>query len=203
MAYNTITLALTGASGIPYGWRLLECLLAANKKVYLLISKAAYAVIALETDLKLSRQTAKLKEDLLKQFNVDRKQLYVFDCEEWTAPIASGSNCADAMVVCPCSSGSLAAIANGLSNNLIERSADVIIKEQKKLILVHRETPLSPIHLENMLKLARMNVVIMPAAPGFYHKPQNLSQMIDFIVARVLDKLEIPHQLLDRWGFDL
>lgn len=203
MNNNTITLAITGASGIQYGWRLLECLLRADKKVYLLISKAAHAVIAHETDFQIARQTAKLKQDLVDVFKINNSQLEVFDNEEWTAPIASGSNSADAMVVCPCSSGSLAAIANGLSNNLIERAADVMLKEQKKLILVHRETPLSVIHLENMLKLAKMNVVILPAAPGFYHRPLEISQLIDFIVARVLDKLEIPSELLPRWGFDL
>ncbi len=104
------------------------------------------------------------------------------------------------MVICPCTSGTLAAIASGLSRNLIERAADVILKEQRKLILVHRETPLSVIHIENMLRLAKMGTLILPANPGFYHHPQNLNDMIDFIVARILDHLEIEHDLLPRWG---
>jgi flavin prenyltransferase len=127
-------------------------------------------------------------------------QLHVFGREDWTAPIASGSAVPRAMVVCPCTSGTLAAIASGLSRNLIERSADVVLKEQRKLILVHRETPLSVIHLENMLRLAKLGALMLPANPGFYHRPTCVSDLVDFIVARVLDHLEIAHSLLPRWG---
>lgn len=201
MRNNSITLAFTGASGLQYGWRLLHCLLEANRKVFLLISKAAYAVAASETEFEWSRQTSKMKTKLVESLQIDNtEQLHIFESQEWTAPIASGSSCADAMVICPCSSGTLAAIANGLSNNLIERAADVTLKEQKKLLLVPRETPLSVIHLENMLRLAKMNAVILPASPGFYHKPQTVNDLVDFVVARILDQLEIPHDLIPRWG---
>jgi polyprenyl P-hydroxybenzoate/phenylacrylic acid decarboxylase-like protein len=127
-------------------------------------------------------------------------QLRVFGREDWNAPVASGSNPSDAMVVCPCSMGTLAAIAHGLSDNLIERAADVVLKEQKKLILVPRETPFSTLHLENMLALSRMNAVILPANPGFYHHPQSVDDLVDFVVARILDQLGIAHELTARWG---
>lgn len=199
----TITLALTGASGLQYGLRLLECLVQADKQVFLLVSNAAFAVAATEIDMDLPKQTNKLQDFLEQIFNAHSNQIKVFDQYEWTSPIASGSNPASEMIVCPCSSGTLAAIANGLSNNLIERAADVVLKERKKLILVHRDTPLSTLHLENMLKLSRMGAIIMPASPGFYHKPEAISDMIDFIVARVLDHLQIAHHLVRPWGSDL
>jgi 4-hydroxy-3-polyprenylbenzoate decarboxylase len=129
-------------------------------------------------------------------------QLRVYGREDWYAPVASGSNPADAMVVCPCSMGTLAAIASGMSDNLIERAADVMLKEQKQLILVPREAPFSTLHLENMLKLSRMNAVILPANPGFYHRPQSLEDIVDFIVARILDQLGVEHALMERWGED-
>lgn len=203
MTLLPITLAWTGASGLQYGLRLLECLLKAEKTVYLMVSPAAHAVAALELSLTLPKQTSKLAALLTTQFDAKEGQLKVFDEHEWTAPVASGSSLSAAMVVCPCSSGSLAAIANGLSNNLIERAADVMLKENKKLILVPRETPLSQIHLENMLKLVTMGAVMIPASPGFYHHPKTIDDLIDFMVARILDHLGIPHQLLVRWGADL
>lgn len=199
---KTITLAFTGASGLPYGLRLLECLLDSGFNVYVLISQAAHAVAALELNLKLPKQTSQLAAFLCERFKVSAAQLKVFDQLEWTAPIASGSNLTDAMVICPCSSGTLAAIAHGMSNNLIERAADVILKEKKKLILVPRETPLSLIYVENMQKLLQMNVCILLATPGFYHKPQSISDLIDFIVARILDQLGVANALVKRWGTD-
>ncbi len=129
-------------------------------------------------------------------------QLRVFGREEWFAPVASGSNPADAMVVCPCTMGTLAAIAQGLSDNLIERAADVMLKEGRKLVLVPRETPFSAIHLENMLKLARLGAVILPANPGFYHQPETVGDLVDYVVARVLDQVGVPHRLMARWGED-
>ena len=136
----------------------------------------------------------------MQHYHAEPDQLQVFGRDEWFAPIASGSNPPDAMVVCPCTMGTLAAIAAGLADNLIGRAADVVIKEGRKLILVPRETPFSAIHLENMLKLARLGVVILPANPGFYHHPQTVQDIVDFVVARILDQLAVPHQLLARWG---
>lgn len=196
----TVTVALTGASGFRYGLRLLECLLAAGHTVYLLISEAARAVAIYEEDLVIPGQTSLMTGFFEQRFQVDTGRLKIFSAHEWTAPIASGSAFVDAMVVCPCSSGTLAAIAQGLSNNLIERAADVMIKEQRKLILVPREMPLSAIHLENMLKLARLNTVIMPASPGFYHHPQAIEDLVDFVVARILNTLGVEQQLVAPWG---
>lgn len=197
---KTITVAITGASGFRYALRLIECLLQANSRVYVLMSEAARAVAAYEESLIFPGQTHKLAEQLQTQFHVSAEQLQVFAEHEWTAPIASGSAFVDAMVVCPCSSGALSAIASGASNNLFERAADVMLKEQRKLIMVHRETPVSAIHLENMLKLAKLGVVILPASPGFYHQPQSIDDLVDFIVARILNCLGINHDLVAPWG---
>ena len=198
---KTICLALTGASGMPYGLRLLECLLAAGCRVQLLYSPAAQVVARQEMDLELSSRPTETRAALLaRHAAVDPEKLAVFGREEWFAPVASGSNPPDAMVVCPCSMGTLAAIAQGLADNLIERAADVVLKEGRKLILVPRETPLSAIPLENMLRLARAGAVILPPSPGFYHRPQTVGDVVDFVVARVLDQLAVPHALLRRWG---
>jgi 4-hydroxy-3-polyprenylbenzoate decarboxylase len=199
---NTVTLALTGASGMAYGMRLLECLLAADVRVCLLLSQAAHIVAKQEIGVALPARAGDLEKQLAAGLNARDGQLRVFGRDDWNAPVASGTNPPDAMVVCPCSMGTLAAIAHGLSDNLIERAADVMLKEQKKLILVPREAPFSTLHLENMLTLARMNVVILPANPGFYHRPQNVGDIVDFIVARILDQVGIPHQLMARWGDD-
>jgi 4-hydroxy-3-polyprenylbenzoate decarboxylase len=137
---------------------------------------------------------------LSEYFQTDTSLLTVFSREDWTAPIASGSHRAQHMVVCPCTTGTLAAIANGNSDNLMERAADVMLKEQRKLILVVRETPFSIIHLENMLKLARAGATILPANPGFYHNPKTMDDLVDFVVARILDHIHIEHSLLPRWG---
>ena len=197
---RSVTLAFTGASGMPYGMRLLECLLQAGVSVNLLVSSAAKIVTKQELDLTLPGRAQDLEALLVGQYATRPGQLRVYGREEWFAPVASGSNPADAMVVCPCTMGTLAAIAQGMSDNLIERAADVSIKEQRKLILVPRETPYSAIHLENMLKLARLGVVILPPNPGFYHHPQSVEALVDFVVARILDQLHIPHQLMARWG---
>jgi flavin prenyltransferase len=199
---NTVTLALSGASGMAYGLRLLECLLAADIDVNLLVSQAAHLVAKQELGVALPARASDLENQLSDSLNTRDGQLRVFGREDWNAPVASGSNPADAMVVCPCSMGTLAAIANGMSDNLIERAADVMLKEQKQLILVPREAPFSTLHLENMLKLSKMNAVILPANPGFYHRPQSVEDIIDFIVARILDQLGIQHTLMARWGDD-
>ncbi|MDW7565091.1 MAG: flavin prenyltransferase UbiX [Nitrosomonadaceae bacterium] len=196
----TITLAYTGASGMPYGIRLLEMLLKSGNRVYLLYSQVAQIVAQQEMNLALPSRTKEVEQLFNQRFNATEGQLRVFGREEWFAPVASGSNPADAMVVCPCTMGTMAAIAAGLSQNLIERAADVMLKENRKLILVPRETPFSVIHLENMLKLARSGAVILPANPGFYHHPETVQEVVDFIVARTLDHLGISHTLMPRWG---
>jgi 4-hydroxy-3-polyprenylbenzoate decarboxylase len=195
-----IALAFTGASGMPYGLRLLECLIKADRPVYFMWSPAAQVVLSMETDLNLPSHPEKIQEILSERYQAKPGQLTVFGNQQWTAPVASGSGVPEAMVVCPCTSGCLAAIANGTSDNLIERAADVVIKEQKKLILVHRDTPLSALHLENMLKLARLGVTILPANPGFYNNPTSIDDLVDFIVSRILDHLNIKNDIAPRWG---
>lgn len=196
----TISLAITGASGAQYGIRLLQVLLAQGHQVYLMVSKAAHIVIATETKEKFPAQAAQLEAYLREKFNAEEGQLRVFGKEDWMSPVASGSGAPSQMVVCPCSTGSLSAIATGASNNLIERAADVALKERRKLILVPREAPYSEIHLEHMLKLTRMGAVIIPASPGFYHQPSTVDDLIDFIVARILNQLGIEQTLLAKWG---
>jgi 4-hydroxy-3-polyprenylbenzoate decarboxylase len=197
---NTVTLALSGASGMAYGLRLLECLIAADVNVHLLVSQAAHLVAKQELGVALPARAGDLERQLGESLDARDGQLRVFGREDWNAPVASGSNPADAMVICPCSMGTVAAVAHGLSDNLIERAADVMLKEQKRLILVPREAPFSTLHLENMLALSRMGAVILPANPGFYHHPQSVEDLVDFIVARILDQLGIEHRLMARWG---
>lgn len=196
----TVTLGFTGASGMAYGLRLLECLLAAGVEVQLIASQVAAITAKHELDLALPQSPRALEAELCNRFGVPPGQLTVYGREEWFAAPASGSSVADAMVICPCSMGALAAIAHGLADNLIERAADVVLKEGRKLVLVPRETPFSAIHLENMLKLARQGAVILPANPGFYHRPRSVQDLVDFVVARVLDQLRVPHRLVPRWG---
>jgi 4-hydroxy-3-polyprenylbenzoate decarboxylase len=193
-------LAITGASGVQYGFRLLEILLQKKHTVYLMVSKAAQVVIGMETDIRLPGRCKDMQSFLVEKYGCEKQQLFVFGENEWTAPTASGSSQVDAMVVCPCSMGALSAIATGASNNLIERSADVMLKERRKLVMVPRETPYSDIHLENMLKLSRMGAVILCANPGFYNKATTVDDLIDFVVAKILDQLQVAHQLQPRWG---
>lgn len=197
---EAVTVALTGASGAQYAMRLVECLLEADRKVNLLVSKAAHVVIATEMDLKLPGQAAAMQDFLWEYLGTDGDQLRVFGKEDWFSPVASGSSAPSSMVICPCSTGTLSAIACGASDNLIERAADVALKERRKLILVPRETPYSAIHLENMLKLTQIGAVVLPASPGFYHQPESIDDLIDFVVARILDQLSVPHTLMARWG---
>jgi len=195
-----ITLALTGASGAQYGLRLLELLVAAEHQVYLLISKAAQMVIATETDIELPSHGNKLEAALVERYHAKDGQIRVFAKEEWTSPVASGSNAPRSMVICPCSTGTLSAVARGGCDNLIERAADVMLKERRQLILVPREAPYSTIHLNNMLTLSQMGAVILPASPGFYHQPKSVDDMVDFVVARILDQLGVEQTLVPRWG---
>jgi len=195
-----LTLAMTGASGACYGLRLLQWLLRAGIPVYLLLSKPAQVVIAMETELKLPGRGAEIARVLTRRFDVEPSLLRLYGEEQWTAPVASGSAASAGMVVCPCTTGTLAGIAAGSSRNLMERAADVTLKEGRKLLLVVRETPFSVIHLENMLRLARAGACILPANPGFYHQPREIGDLVDFIVARILDQLGLSQALVPPWG---
>lgn len=195
-----VCLAWTGASGLPYGLRLLDCLLSAGVTVELIYSQAAQVVAQQELNLRLPSSPDEALQLLQQQFPNRPGKLLVYGRDAWFSPVASGSNPPDAMVVCPCSMGTLASIAAGLADNLIERAADVVLKERRSLIMVPRETPFSVIHLENMLRLARAGAVIVPPAPGFYEHPQSVEDMVDFVVARILDQLRVPHALGKRWG---
>ena len=198
-AQQTISLAWSGASGAQYGIRLLECLLGAGHRVYLMLSKPAQIVIAEETDLSLPGRSKEIARVLQAKFSVSEDRLQVFGREEWNAPVASGSANIDAMVICPCSMATVSAVAAGASKTLIERAADVMLKEGRKLVLVPREMPLSAIELENMLRLSRGGAVICQACPGFYMRPQSVDDLVDFVVGRVLDLLDVPHDLNTRW----
>lgn len=200
MSERHIALAMTGASGAQYGLRLLECLLDAGCRVSLMISRPAQVVIGMETDLGLPARSAEIRRFFCERHGVDSSRLAVYGREEWTAPIASGSAVPDAMAVCPCTTATVSALATGASRSLIERAGDVVLKERRRLVLVVRETPFSAIHLENMLTLARAGAVILPANPGFYHRPSSVEAIVDFVVARTLDQLGIGHSLVARWG---
>ncbi len=196
----TITLIMTGASGAVYGLRLLEELVKAECQIYLLLSRPAHIVIKMETELELPVRASDVALFFTQKYHAKTGQIKVFEKEQWLAPIASGSGVADVTVVCPCTTGTLSAIAVGSSKNLLERAVDVALKERKKLILVVRETPFSEIHLENMLKLTRMGTIIMPANPGFYFKPQSVNDLVDFMVARLLDHIGVQSELQIQWG---
>lgn len=195
-----VTVGMTGASGAQYGLRLVECLIKADYTVYLMFTKAAQIVVGSETDCKLPGRTAEQTRYLSALYGAREGQLRVFGDEEWTSPVASGSGAPLRMVVCPASMATVSAIATGASENLLERAADVVIKERGNLVIVPRETPFSAIHLENMLKLSRLDVTILPANPGFYNRPAHVDELVDFIVARILDQLDIDHELMKRWG---
>jgi len=200
MRPGTLTLAMTGASGADYTLRLFDYCLQQGIHVQFITSQPGQIVLGMETELKLSGPPQRMQQQFAEHFGADPDLISVYSKDQWTAPPASGSSVADAMVVCPCSMGTLASIAVGSSDNLIHRAADVAIKERKTLILVPRETPFSAIHLENMLKLARLGVVILPPNPGFYHGVNGVSDLIDFVVARILDQLGIDNDLSPRWG---
>lgn len=221
-----LVLAITGASGAIYAVRLLEVLLHAGREVHLSISPSGAQVLDHELDLKVDLDHFQLEsllpdpdrlpaESPLRLFrdgdptqgevvqgagNLEAAKVHYHHYQDFSAPIASGSSLTAGMVVCPCSMSTLAGIANGLSNNLIQRAVDVHLKERRRLIVVPRETPLSVVQLENMRRAAEAGAVILPAMPGFYHGPRGMSDLVDFIVGRVCDQLEVEHQLLRRWG---
>jgi 4-hydroxy-3-polyprenylbenzoate decarboxylase len=194
------TLALTGASGMPYGFRLLECLLQSGARVQLVYSQAAQIVARQEMDLVLPSRPQDAEKLLCERIGKFKGELKVYGKDDWYAPMASGSSPGDAMVVCPCTMGTLGKIAGGISDDLITRAADVMLKEKRTLILVPRETPFSAIHLENMLRLSHAGAVILPPSPGFYNHPQRVQDIVDFVVARILDHLGVAHTLTERWG---
>lgn len=197
-----ITLAWTGASGIQYGLRLLEHLVGANQQVYLLVSDPARLVLKMEADFTLPARTSEMQVVLQEHFDAADGQITVFGSQEWTSPVASGSGAPRRMVVCPCTTATLANMAHGTGDNLITRAADVVLKERGQLIVIPRETPYTPIMLENMLSLSRAGALILPANPGFYHRPQSVEDVVDFIAARVLDHLGVPQELVARWGHE-
>lgn len=198
-----ITLAITGASGAAYALRLIECLISANYQLYILCSSAARIVLDTEVGVKIPGSPDAASKFLTEKYQAKDKQITVFGKEQWFSPVASGSSAPKRMVVCPCSTGTMAAICHGMSDNLIERAADVVIKERGQLILMVRETPYSTLHLQNMLSLSQQGVTIMPASPGFYHKAKTIEELIDFMVGRVLDHLSIEQDIMPRWGYNI
>lgn len=198
---KAITLAVTGASGAPYALKLLQELSKHYQKVYLMLSSAARVVLATECGVQVNKSPSTIEKELTQQLGLPADTLEAFSSDNWMSPVASGSSAPKQMIVCPCSTGTLSAIANGASDNLIERAADVVMKERGQLILVPRETPFNTIHLENMTRLSQMGVTIMPASPGFYNEPKSIDDLIDFMVARILDHLNIEHSLGHRWGY--
>lgn len=192
-------LAITGASGAVYGLRVAEELLRSGARVSMLISGAGFAVLKQECGEKWGGTDQEVEAQLRERLgHADRLRYY--GQNDFFAPIASGSNPPDAMLVVPCSMGTLSRVANGNSGNLLERAADVMLKEGRPLVLVPRETPLNAIHLEHMLKLARLGVRIVPAMPGYYHGPKTMEDLVDFVVGKVLDSLQVEHGLFKRWG---
>jgi 4-hydroxy-3-polyprenylbenzoate decarboxylase len=191
-----VFLGITGASGAPYAARLLEALVAADVEVGLCVSRAGYEILATE----LYRDTTLSHEQILERFLAGVDGVTVHSEQDWRAPYASGSARVDGYVICPCSMGTAGTIASGTMSNLIHRAASVALKEDRKLVLVPRETPLSDIHLENMLRLRRAGAVILMAAPGFYNAPESIDDLIEFVVGRCLDQLGIDNRLTRRWG---
>lgn len=201
MAADDLVLAMTGASGAPYGLRLLQVLLQAGRTVHLTISPAATQVLQHELDRRVDLEHFDLR-DLFggKAEEESAGQVFYHHFRDFRAGIASGSFLTGGMVICPCSMGTAAAIAHGLSENLIHRAADVHLKERRRLVLVPRETPLSVVQLQNLAACAQVGAVVLPAMPAFYTKPRTIDDMIDFVVGRICDQLGVEHQLLRRWG---
>ncbi len=205
-----IALAITGASGAIYGLRLTEELLRAGCRVSLLISNAGFTVLTAENGLDWFGTSDQVDRHLQEYFapaismgldtTAGEPSLHYYEENNFLAPIASGSSAPDTMVICPCSMGTVGRIAAGLSGTLIERAADVMLKEGQPLLLVPREMPLSALHLENLLKLARLGVRIVPPMPAFYHQPKTMADLVDFVVGKLLDQLGVEHDLFKRWG---
>jgi 4-hydroxy-3-polyprenylbenzoate decarboxylase len=196
---GTYTIAITGASGSIYGLRLLKYLLEKGNKVYLTITKEGGLILKEEVGFDWQGQEKDIEKKIKRDLKLQRASLYYFNEDNLSAPISSGSAQVDAMVVVPCSMKTLSGIALGYANNLVERAADVMIKEGRTLIIVPRETPLNSIHLRNMLTLSEMGVKIIPAMPAFYSCPKNIDDLVDFMVGKVLDSLSLENNLFKRW----
>lgn len=190
------TVGITGASGAQYGIYLVQELLRQSYKVHLVLTEASWQVFRAELNLDTTNRDAVIDQ----LFGGLAGELHTHDLHDYTAPIASGSYRNDGMIIIPCSMGTLAGIANGASGNLLERTADVMLKERRKLVLVPRETPLNELHLENMLRVSKVGGIILPAMPGFYHQPKTMDDLINFLVGKALDSLGVEHQLFTRWG---
>ena len=197
---NAIGLGWTGASGICYGFRLLESLIMADKPVWLVYTKAAQLVIKHELEMTLPSTATQAQKVLVDFFKTDKNQLKVFSNQDWFSPLASGSSSPEKMIICPCTMGTVGRIASGLGDDLLTRASDVILKESKTLLIVPREAPFSLIHLENLKRLAAAGAKIMPACPGFYDNPQTIEDLVDFVVARILDLIGVQHSLKKPWG---
>ena len=189
-----LVVAITGASGAPYAVRLLQALVSAGQPVWLIVSDHGLRLLQAETELR----SVEALRDRVGGAAWDAT-VRVFDDRDRGALPASGSVRTRGMVICPCSMGTIAAISQGTSRSLVERAADVVLKERRRLVVVPRETPYSDIHLENMLRLTRAGAVVLPASPGFYHKPQRIDELVDFVVGRILDHVEVAHEL-PRWS---
>jgi len=198
--HSPIIVAMTGASGAPYALRLIQRLAKRGIELHLLISDAAKVVLDKESNLILSADLETMAQEIADFIHVDASLLTCWGNKDWMSPVASGSADMQDMVVVPCSMGSLARIATGASSNLIERATDVMIKERKNLVLVPRETPLSEIHLGHMYNLSKMGVRIIPAMPGFYHQPESIDDLVDFMVDRIMDHLKVDDGTHIRWG---
>lgn len=201
MAVDDLVVALTGASGMPYGLRLLEVLLRAGRHIHLTLSPAAVEVLTQETDRRVRLHPFDLR-DLLGEAAEPAfgGQVHYYHYQDFRAGIASGSFLTGGMVICPCSMGTAAAVAHGLSQNLIHRAADIHLKERRRLILVPRETPLNLVQLRNLAACVEAGAVVLPAMPAFYTRPRSLEDAVDFIVGRICDQLGVAHELLRRWG---
>ncbi|MBJ6748912.1 UbiX family flavin prenyltransferase [Geomonas anaerohicana] len=199
MKQRHFVVAITGASGSIYALRLIEELLRSAARVSVLITEAGFAVLREECGLEWGG-AAQVVQEQLRQRVGNGGELRYYALDDLFAPIASGSSAPDAMLVVPCSMGTLSRISCGNAGNLLERAADVMLKEARPLVLVPRETPFNAIHLEHMLKLSRLGVRIVPAMPGFYHQPQTMEDLVDFVVGKVLDSVQVEHTLFRRWG---
>jgi 4-hydroxy-3-polyprenylbenzoate decarboxylase len=197
---HDVVVGITGASGALYARRLLEILLGMGRRVHLTISPAGAEVLKTELGVTIDLEKFELSQLGLAAERLERGTLLYHHYRDYSAPIASGSFLTAGMVICPCSMGTLAGVANGLSTNLIQRAADVHLKERRKLIVVPRETPLGSIALDNMKRLSDAGGVVLAAMPGFYHHPKSIADLVDFVVARILDQLGVEKDLVPRWG---